>query len=151
VAWAEPSAAVAVTVPCVLPSASFSVKGSDEEAPAGIETDVLLSPSPPAWDSETVTAPPDELATWFWNRSTSVTWADMKRDVPRGARGLSVQAGAAPEVQVTAVLLVKRLVPAVTPVKASPAAVPALIVSGYWIGQDRPARSHNGYGPASLV
>ena len=75
---------MAVTVACALPSASSSVKAADEEAPAGIETDVSLSASPPAWDSETVTALPDELATGFWNWSTSVTWADMDRNFPAG-------------------------------------------------------------------
>ena len=130
-AAADATVAVAETVPCLLPSARFSVNEADEDALAGIGTEPALSDEPPVWDSETSMADPDVLVTTFWNWSTSWTRAVMNREVPRGAAGLSVQLNEAPAepVQVTRAGLLPLAFPADASVKLRPAAGPAVIVS----------------------
>ena len=97
----DPTVALADTVAWAVPWASCSVNGADEDASAAIDTELALTDEPPLWVRATSMAGP-ELATTFWNWSTSCTEAVMDRESPRPGAGLSVQlsAPAGPE-QVT--------------------------------------------------
>ena len=134
----DPTVAVADTVPWAVPLASCSVNGADEDAPGAIGTELALTDEPPLWVRATSMAAP-ELATTFWNWSTSCTEAVMERESPRAGAGLSVQLSepAAPE-QVTRAGRLPLPFPTDALVKLRPAARPAVTVS-VWVAGWAPA------------
>ena len=113
------------------------MNGADEDAPAAIDTELALTDEPPLWVRATSMAGP-ELATTFWNWSTSCTEAVMDRESPRPGAGLSVQLSAPRPEQVTRAGRLPLPFPADALVKLSPAARPAVTVS-VWVPGWAPA------------
>ncbi len=116
------------------------MNGSEDDAPAGIDTDPGLTDEPPLGDKVMSTSVPDELVTGFWNWSMSTIRAVTKLAMPSGGAGLAVQLSESPTVpvQVTWAGVPRWPLPVAASVKVRPAAGPAVTVS-VWVPAETPA------------